>query len=148
MIRKIFNKLFLTKKIRSQEGELHFLRYRLFSCPWLRLYIHKICKSDEDAHLHTHPWNFFSFILKGGYRQEVLQHPKETIRYGYQRFGQFDLVQMGRHEGHRITLDYDPTWTFVIAYGKRDTWGYLTESLGLVDHKFYRELKNSGQLPK
>jgi hypothetical protein len=45
-------------------------------------------------------------------------------------------------------LYYSPTWTLVVAYGVKDTWGYLTDSLGLVDHKFYRELKNNGQLPK
>jgi len=146
MIKKLFNKLFLTKEIRSQEGELHFLRYRLFSCPWLRLYIHKICKSDEDIHLHSHPWNFYSFILKGGYRQEYWEHAKEN-RTSFIRFKRFDLIQMNRNDFHKITLDQSPTWTFVIAYGKRDTWGYLTSSLGLVDHKFYRELKNNGQLP-
>ncbi len=145
MIRELFNKLFLTKEIRSQEGELHFLRYRLFSCPWLRLYVHKILVSDYDEHLHTHPWNFFSFILKGGYRQEVLQHPKESIKYGYQRFGQFDLVHMGRYEGHKITLDYCPTWTFVVAYGSYGPWGYLTEQ-GFINHKTYRFLKNNGGL--
>lgn len=146
MIKKILNKLFLVKEIRSKEGELHFLRYRLFSCPWLRLYIHKICMSDEDAHLHTHPWNFISFILKGGYLQRVMAKPNDLFEHVIQRATQFSFVHMNRYEGHQLIL-VKPTWTFVIAYGSHGPWGYLTKD-GFIDHKRYRELKNSGHLPK
>lgn len=146
MIKDWFNKIFLTKEIRSKEGELHFLRYRLFSCPWLRLYIHKICKSDEDAHLHTHPWNFYSFILKGGYKQRVKAHPMDFYEHDIEEYGPLQVVHMTRYEGHHIHL-VEPTWTFVIAYGSYGPWGYLTKD-GFIDHKRYRELKNSGNLPK
>lgn len=147
MIKEKIKKFFLVKEIRSKEGELHFQRYRLLSSRWLRVYIHKICKSDEDSHLHTHPWSFFSFILKGGYKQKVMAHPLDYIPWDIEEYNRFDLIHMSRYEGHKITLTQSPTWTFVISYGSRGPWGYLT-SEGFIDHKRYRQLKNEGKLPK
>jgi len=144
MIKKIINKLFLVKEIRSQEGELHFQRYRLFSSPWLRFYIHKICLSDFDHHMHTHPWNFFSLILKGGYEQEYWDHSKNN-KTSFMKVRAFDILNMGRYEAHKITLTKSPTWTFVIAYGGKGPWGYSTDN-GFIEHKRYRELKNKGWL--
>ncbi len=147
MIKHFLNKLFLVKEIRSKEGELHFLRYRLLETPWFRIYIHKICVSDYDAHLHTHPWNFLSFILKGGYLQETTAHPKENYRTETHRYEQFDSVEMTRYQGHRITLTKNPTWTLCFAYGSYGPWGYLTDQ-GFIGHKLYRIMKNEGRLPE
>jgi hypothetical protein len=144
LINWLINKLFLVKEIRSKEGALHFRRWRFFTSPWFRIYLHKICRSDEDKHLHTHPWNFISFILKGGYSQEYWDSILDRDT-SYQRFGQFDLVKLGRHEGHKITLSHTPTWTLVFAYGGYKEWGYLTER-GYIDHKNYRQMKNNGEL--
>lgn len=141
---KWFTDLFLVKEIVSKAGELHFRRWRLLSLPWFRVYIHKICRSDEDKHLHTHPWNFSSFILKGGYSQEYWDHPLDN-RTSYMQVNRFDVVRMNRHEGHKITLNHTPTWSLVFAYGPYGHWGYLTEK-GYIDHKLYREMKNNGEL--
>lgn len=136
--------LFLVKEIVSKEGLVHFQRWCFFACPWFRIYLHKICRSDEDKHLHTHPWNFISFILKGGYWQEYWDHPLDN-QTSYMQVKRFDLVKMNRHEGHKITLTQKPTWTLVLTYGKRNEWGYLTEK-GFIDHKNYRLMKNNGEL--
>jgi hypothetical protein len=138
ILKNIIDKFFLVKEIRSQKGELHFLRWRLLQIPWFRVYIHKICLPDYDSDKHTHPWNFLSLILRGGYTQELSHKRYVTVK-------QFDVVQMSRHEGHRITLNESPTWTLVIAYGKYIDWGYLTTT-GFMHHKKYRTLKNEGNL--
>lgn len=137
--------LLLVKEIISKTGELHFKRWRFFSCPWFRIYLHKICKSDEDAHLHTHPWNFLSIILKGGYTQEYWDHILDN-RTSFQTVEQFDILQMTKHEGHKITLNESPIWTLVFAYGTYENWGYLVPGQGYVDHKIYRDKKNNGEL--
>lgn len=142
---KFLSNLFLVKEIRSKTGELHFQRWILFAIPFLpyfRVYLHKICKSDEDKHLHTHPWNFHSFILKGGYWQEYWDHPLDNDT-SYALVKRFNLVSLNRHEGHKITLTHKPTWTLVFAYGKYSNWGYLTER-GYIDHVNYRVMKNDG----
>lgn len=34
---------------------------------WFNIYLHQICRSDDDRALHDHPWWNVSIILKGGY---------------------------------------------------------------------------------
>lgn len=143
LVNWLINKLFLVKEIRSKEGVLHFQRWRFFTSPWLRIYLHKICRSDEDKHLHTHPWNFISFILKGGYNQ--LFCADLDFLPSIQIFERFNIVHMNRYDGHQITLSHTPTWTLVFAYGGYKDWGYFTER-GYIDHKNYREMKNNGEL--
>jgi len=140
---KFLSKLLLVKKIISKEGVLHFQRWRLFSCPWFRVYIHKICESDADEHMHTHPWNFISFILKGGYHQ--LFCTDLDMLPSLQIFKRFDLIHMNKYDGHKITLSHTPTWTLVFAYGVYSSWGYLTEK-GYIPHRIYRHMKNNGEL--
>lgn len=48
-----------------------FIRYKLVSCRYFALYIHKLLRSDADRCLHDHPWDFFSFVLKGSYVEEL-----------------------------------------------------------------------------
>lgn len=137
LLKKIFNELFLIKRIESKTGELHFLRYRLFSSPWFRIYIHKICLSDYDLHCHNHPWNFISLILKGIYKQKII-----SLYEYYKICFPFNIFRLKRDEFHHLTLLNGPVWTIVFAYGQYHEWGYLTES-GFCDHKTYRKLKNS-----
>ncbi len=144
MIKKIIDKFFLVKEIRSQTGELHFLRYRLFESAWFRIYIHKICKSDEDKHMHSHPWDFLSFILSGSYSQSCWEDAKT---FGTTRFDQFDSVELKKRNYHQIRLNTPHVWTLVFAWGKYEPWGYLVDG-GFVGHKLYRALKGEGKLPK
>ncbi len=134
--------LLLVKEIKSKEGIVHFRRWRFFSSPWFRIYLHKICRSDLDKHLHTHPWNFISLILNGGYTQKLWG---DYTQIEYQTVKRFDTVKMGRYDGHHITLTKCPTWTLVFAYGKYKEWGYLTKR-GFINNIDYRSLKNSGEL--
>ncbi len=145
-IGNVIKKLLLVKEIRSKQGELHFQRYRLFSSPWLRLYIHKICKSDEDAHTHDHPWNFLSLILRGGYYEEWAEEPRWNItKAAYRSRG--TVVRHKRSDSHKLRLSR-PVWTMVLAYGRRQDWGYRVWSEDTrsnskwVESTVYRKLKN------
>jgi len=60
-----------TKEIISKDGVLHFRRWKIILTPWFAIYIHAIYKADEDKHLHNHPWNFWSFVLKGSYTERL-----------------------------------------------------------------------------
>lgn len=146
-LRNAINKLFLVKEIRSKQGELHFLRYRLFSCPWLRLYIHKICQADEDAHKHTHPWNFYSLILRGGYYEEWSEEPAWQItKAAYYPRG--SLVHHNRSDSHKIIRINGPVWTMVFSYGAYKDWGYRVWSNETrsnskwMEQTVYRKMKN------
>jgi len=70
---------FLMKVIPYQEitddetGEVYLRRFFLWNGKLTpgeykpRIYLHHILRSDKDRHLHDHPWDYSSIILKGGY---------------------------------------------------------------------------------
>ena len=134
--------LFLVKEIKSQAGELHFQRYRIIECRLFALYLHYIAKADEDKHMHSHPWNFYSMILKGGYIEEI-DNPRsfDTVKgrfifsIGYRFYDTY----------HKVVTLCRPTWTLVLTSPKKEdyTWGYLVDGKHVAFDK-YRENKNNG----
>jgi len=124
------------KEIRAQDGTLHFRRWRVLSTPWFNLYVHAIYRSDEDMHMHDHPWDFISVILKGGYIENVL-HSTRAFKPG-------DINVHKAEDVHKLTLLTSPTWTFVLTGRSRRVWGYLVGN-DWVDSNTYRDHKRSGR---
>ena len=132
---------FLVKEIKSKAGELHFRRWRLLQLPFFAIYIHAIYKSDEDLHPHSHPWNFFSIILKGSYLERI------AILYcGFWRGFTlnrkiFSVAYRKRKSYHKITVIDKPVYSLVFTFGKKGKWGYLVNDK-FIDYQKYRDLKN------
>lgn len=141
MIRAILRRLFLVKEIKSKEGVVHFLRYRLLWTPWFKIYLHKICRSDEDAHMHDHPWNFVSLILWGGYK-EWARYPKSWCDEFERVHFKWHLIQHHHEDAHKIELITPHVWSLVFAGRKDHPWGYQTE-FGWIEHQDYREWKRN-----
>jgi len=140
----IIRYFFLVKEIISKEGHVHFRRYRLLETPWLKIYIHQICRSDMEMDSHDHPWNFSSVILKGAYQEDSWYSPyfdKRNINTYY--LG--DVIEHNAADAHKLTLLSKEVWTLVFAYGRNRYWGYQTKA-GWIGHKEYRQLKNEGKL--
>jgi hypothetical protein len=144
LLKGLIEDLFLVKVITSKEGKVHFRRYRLLATPWFNIYIHQILKSDEEAHFHDHPWNFWSFILKGGYK-EISSYAIDKWREIHTNYYlRHSLVHHKRNDAHKLTLMSSCVWTLVLTYGEWKTWGYQTEA-GWIDFKSYRGLKDEGK---
>lgn len=149
-------KYFLIKEIVSQEGVVHFRRYRLLSTPWFNIYIHNILASDEDKDPHDHPWGFIAIMFWGSYLEEWLGAYEDSAYWappkGVDRPLRQDIRCAGSLYGHnakdfhKITLLTPSVWTLVFASGrKRPGWGYQTKQ-GWVHFKEYRLLKRQGKL--
>jgi len=141
----IIRKLFLVKEIVSKKGELHFRRYRLLQTPWFAIYIHHICRSDEDTDPHDHPWHFQSFMLSGSYMEMSRLYPNFNAIY-YQHFHEGDVIKRHAEDVHKITLMTPEVWTLVFTSGREREWGYRLNGEAWIDHKSYRQLKNEGKL--
>jgi hypothetical protein len=145
-MKNLIRKLFLVKEISSRYGEVHFRRYRIISSPWFNIYIHHILKSDEDLHPHSHPFDFISIILYGGY--EEVRHINTSNRL-IDYLGVKTIVKwftsFKYNEFHKIKLLKNSCVTLVFT-GPRITkdWGYLTEK-GFIQHEEYRKRKNNGE---
>lgn len=144
---------FLIKEIKSKTGELHFRRYRLFSCSLFSIFIHRIYKSDEDLHPHSHPWNFLTVILWGGYKEKLWTEffpegdafkywPYHFFRIKEATRGLFSVAYRKWDQYHNFELI--KTTTTLVITGRRidDDWGYLVDGTH-IQHKDYRNRKNN-----
>jgi hypothetical protein len=139
---KLIDKLFLIKEIKSKEGVIHFKRWQLLKTPWFSIYIHGIYKADEDAHLHDHPWDYYSMSIYGRF----IEKNKGAIKCNYLYVSTFKLISRKAEQFHTIhKLLTKSVYTFFIAKNRRRDWGYDVNG-EWIDHKTYRKLKNSGQL--
>jgi hypothetical protein len=140
-------KLFkLVKEIRSKLGVIHFRRYAIIETKWFGLYIHRIYKADADKHLHSHPWNFKSIILKGSYAEayngiDIFGEPQTYIRT--REF--LDYSSANTDYFHKIlNIIKGPVTTLFFTYGVHREWYYLVNGEKIESTK-YRIMKNEGK---
>lgn len=132
--------LFLVKEIKSKAGELHFRRWRLLSTSKRSIFIHKIYMSDDEPHPHTHPWDFTSLILSGGYVEYSFENgdltkPQQRI------CTTGDIIRHKAEDAHRIQI-IRPTTTLVFTGEyRRPDWGFQTDK-GFVHHEEYFRQKD------
>ena len=115
----------------------------IFECRWFSIRLHKFVASD-DSTLHDHPFNFVSFILRGGYT-EYVGHGWSRTWDGSWRFQGVKgtryspgsvLFRRGEH-AHRVELAPGrPAWTLVFTGPRRREWGFFTRQ-GWICHDKY-----------
>lgn len=123
------------------DGELYLSRWYLFGRPgkrtpstprlaWLpfTVYLHCFHKSDGDSDLHNHPWDAWSFIVKGRYREiyRAGQAVKERLRR------RFSFAKISHDHFHRVEILTPKVWTlFVVGRFVKD-WGFWDKSTNKV----------------
>jgi hypothetical protein len=129
-------KLFkVVKEIRSRKGVLHFKRWVIFGNSKFEIYLHYFSKADEDFHLHDHPWNFFSFILYGGYVEKTEKGFNEKKPFSFS-------INKAEHKHKIVKLLKKKCISIVIAGPRIREWGYQTED-GWMNNIDYRKWKKN-----
>lgn len=147
---------FLIKEIKSKEGEVHFRRWRILSTPWFSIYIHGIYKADEDLHLHDHPWDYVSIVLKGFFTEKTLNYNFIKDEKGISAWrnasrnedviGPTRIIKRKAEQFHTIeSLHGKSVYTLFFTGKRRREWGYDVDGKW-IDHKTYRQLKNENKL--
>lgn len=102
-------------------------RLRILQTPLFGIYIHKLCEPDARSILHSHPWFFVSFLLKGSYTEFVpgpyYAQSRHVKRINVKRFGSKKNPLASYH--WIAELDRTPTWSLVFVGRRRRVWGYL-----------------------
>jgi len=120
-------------EIRSRAGVLHFRRFAIFQFSWIALYIHTIFQPDRDDHLHSHPWNFFTVVLRGSY-MALGRRGREMKEPG-------SISWMTRAGFHKIEeIIHGPVTTLFLTVGRPQTWYYLVDGVR-IDSDTYRKIK-------
>lgn len=118
-----------------------YMRRWILRTPCGTLRLHHILRSDDDHHLHDHPFDFTSLLLSGGYTEITpngqlgLPHSSTVLTKIWPRFS---IVRKQAEDAHRLILDR-PVWTLVVSGPKRRSWGFHTEQ-GWVNHREYLHL--------
>lgn len=98
----------------------------------LEMRVHHIMAPDPGRDMHSHPWPFRTFILKGGYL-ERRQCDSGTVR---RIRAPGDTSTMGRKAVHCIEQVAPDTWTLFVTFGRRGQWGFRVGGK-MVDYKEY-----------
>lgn len=99
--------------------------------------LHHIRGSDEDRHLHDHPFDNWSLVLEGGYWEVIpktidpsfLRVPDggvhERTDYVWRAPGAF--IRRRASDRHRIKLATElGAWSIFVQFGKVQPWGFYT----------------------
>lgn len=93
--------------------------------------IHQICQKDSDLHMHDHPWDARTIILRGWYweiREDSINHRTAG-----------DTAALKFNEYHRIeSVSEGGVWTMFITWKYRGTWGFKVDGKKVP----YREYLN------
>jgi hypothetical protein len=119
----------------DRPDDIYLSRLMLLRLPWLGIYVHVIRRPDWAHCQHDHPWAFMTFILWGGYEEQV----------GRERFVRRPAYVGYRPRSfeHRITrLLRRTAVTLVIRGRNHEAWGFSTR-LGKVDWRKYMSLSSA-----
>lgn len=115
------------------EKEVYMIRYIVFKSKFFSIYIHRFLQSDDDVH-HDHPWNFFTYIISGGYREEVLRPDmdKGLLKPHLGTRKQGSLAFRRAEDTHRVILDRSyrvseqevAPLTACFIFRRRRVWGF------------------------
>lgn len=135
------------KHIYDKDGiEIYMERYWLFNpyfpteglkqhkwCP-VSIRVHRINSHDHDRHMHDHPWNARTFIMKGWYQETRQQMGTlDCLTQAHRTAG--DTVRLNFGEYHRITrVSNGGVYTIFVTGKYRGVWSFLVNG---VEQKYY-----------
>lgn len=139
-----------------KDGELYMTRLWLFNpyqvgeqkqekskYPWFpwNIRIHHIVRPDRDRHLHDHPWNARTFILKGGYVEQRIAKTKPDWMLDYPLCTitrpRGATCKLGFGEYHRIShIQVGGAWTLFVSSKYQGSWGFLVDGVKVHWRKY------------
>lgn len=147
--------------ITGPDGSIYMERYWVFNSydqgpnkqerskyswfPW-NIRLHWIRREDQDRHMHDHPWNARTIILRGGYVEEredvaaLASGEAGDKRYSITRpVGSTAKIGYGVY--HRIThIAPGGAWTLFISGPYQGTWGFLVDGVK-IKWRIYLEMR-------
>lgn len=126
---------------RNDPSKTYLRRLRIVRTPWFALYLHFIFLPDTDRDCHDHPWNFGSFVIRGGYTERLYEkarslHRNPPFLLEERRHGRFSWHRVFLHQAHKIVSVEKGLTTLVFIGREQKEWGFWTED-GWVPHTEY-----------
>lgn len=113
-----------------QRDLVYLRRLRIIQTPWFGIYLHWIYLPDADRDPHDHPWPFVSWVLRGGYTEQI--HTRFSVagqtvtRVAHRKWARWSVHRMGITTAHRI-LTLEPNTVTLVLVGRRSrSFGFWT----------------------
>lgn len=144
VVMRLFKKYDIVKQVDGRES-VYLRRYFILKPTknFPGIYLHHICRSDDDRDPHDHPWSFLALILKGGYQNHqhagFLEHAdakalglEDDFRWG--ELLEVENCKPGRiytraaEHCHQVKLPEGKTsWSLVLtSHYKGRSWNFIT----------------------
>lgn len=97
---------------------------------WLRkrlpsVRVHQILRADSDSHMHDHPWNARTILLRGAYSEQYLGK-NGAVFQAVRMAGDTRAIRFGEY--HRINwVCFDSVYTLFFTWDYAGTWGFLVD---------------------
>lgn len=104
------------------------IRYFVLRTPLFAIFLHHFRRSDNDRHVHDHPWSFVTLLLSGGYWEHL---PDRTSKWRKR----FSILYRPAEWQHWVEIE-KPVWTLVLRLRRRREWGFVTPR-GWINHSAY-----------
>lgn len=114
-------------------------RFTLLKFGKLHIRLHKIVDKDNTSLFHNHPFHYISIILKGGYKEIILD--QNNLEYS-KTHNLFSVIVRRNNIYHRIIELKNPTITLFIAYGKYN-WNAIQTSKNLQPNGLFQRTINN-----
>lgn len=140
-------KLLQKRVLTGCDGSPYLTRWYLIDGRFGGIMLHRFHRSDEDKHLHDHPWNFASVLLWGGYFEEVQCSSLECEWTGFIWRPPFSVLFRRAGFAHAVRLrpgTEGKVWSLVFKGPQVRRWGFHTEG-GWVHWKAYLNAKTGGR---
>jgi hypothetical protein len=99
------------------DDDPYMLRWKLIVTPWVRVYLHRFIRSDDDRALHDHPASNLSILLSGQYRE--IMPGRVALRRP------FRPVWRRAEAAHRVELiDGRRVWSLFLRGPTKREWGF------------------------
>lgn len=114
----------LEKFVTLNNERLYLVRWMLFKKnDWFNVYLHAFGTQSTEE-FHDHPYNSFSLILRGSYRETFLDVASK-YQYSLQRTNS-NVYYRRANIMHKVDIDFNtPTCTIFIVGRRRREWGFL-----------------------
>jgi len=119
------------QRITRGDGAPYLWRLILFRCPWFAVYLH-VFLGDDDLCEHSHPWDFVSIILWGGY-YEITQNGRLWRWY----LPGSVLVRRAEWRHRVMRFEQRTAVSLVLTGRKRQSWGFYTRDGVFIPWKQY-----------
>jgi hypothetical protein len=120
-----------------------YMRRWTIETPWFSIRLHHWLHSDDQRHLHDHPWGFHTFVLKGAY---IDTSSPEGADIGEEREDwQFQLMRAGTyayrpsHHKHYVKVIPPGCWTLVFTGPIMRRWGFWVKGKFKRVNKYFLE---------